>query len=33
MEFLPLMMVSVYCSLGVIWAWMRASAVYLLSEA
>ena len=32
MEFLPLMMVSVYCSLGVIWAWLRASALYLLSE-
>lgn len=32
MEFLPLMMVSVYCSIGVIWAWIRASALYLLSE-
>lgn len=33
MEFLPLMMVSVYCSIGVIWAWIRASALYVLSEA
>ncbi|KAJ9476567.1 Dolichyl pyrophosphate Glc1Man9GlcNAc2 alpha-1,3-glucosyltransferase [Pseudozyma hubeiensis] len=33
MEFLPLMMVSVYCSVGIIWAWMRASALYLSSEA
>ncbi|TKY90830.1 hypothetical protein EX895_000828 [Sporisorium graminicola] len=33
MEFLPLMMVSVYCSLGVIWAWLRASTLYLVSEA
>ena len=32
MEFLPLMMVSVYCSIGVIWAWIRASTLYLLSE-
>lgn len=32
MEFLPLMMVSVYCSIGVIWAWIRASALYLSSE-
>ncbi len=32
MEFLPLMMVSVYCSIGVIWAWLRASALYLLTE-
>ncbi|SPO21208.1 related to glucosyltransferase [Ustilago trichophora] len=32
MEFLPLMMVSVYCSVGVIWAWIRASALYVLSE-
>lgn len=32
MEFLPLMMVSVYCSLGVVWAWLRASALYLSSE-
>ena len=32
MEFLPLMMVSVYCSIGVIWAWLRASILYLSSE-
>ncbi|CBQ68017.1 related to glucosyltransferase [Sporisorium reilianum SRZ2] len=32
MEFLPLMMVSVYCSVGVIWAWLRASTLYLVSE-
>uniref|UniRef100_V5E8D0 Alpha-1,3-glucosyltransferase n=2 Tax=Kalmanozyma brasiliensis (strain GHG001) TaxID=1365824 RepID=V5E8D0_KALBG len=32
MEFLPLMMVSVYCSIGVIWAWLRASALYLFTE-
>ncbi|KAN0061945.1 glycosyl transferase [Thecaphora frezii] len=29
MEFLPLMMVSVYCSVGVVWAWLRASSLYL----
>jgi alpha-1,3-glucosyltransferase len=29
MEFLPLMLVSVYCSIGVVWCWLRASAIYL----
>ncbi|PWZ01402.1 hypothetical protein BCV70DRAFT_198832 [Testicularia cyperi] len=32
MEFLPLMMVSVYCSIGVVWAWIRASALYLSQD-
>ena len=32
MEFLPLMLVSVYCAVGVVWAWLRASAIYLARE-
>lgn len=32
MEFLPLMMISVYCSIGVIWCWLRFSFSYLLDE-
>lgn len=31
MEFLPLMMTSLYCSLGIIWAWLRLSWIYMSS--
>ncbi|SGY20657.1 BQ5605_C016g08115 [Microbotryum silenes-dioicae] len=29
MEFLPLMLTSLYCSVGIIWAWLRLSVIYL----
>lgn len=29
MEFLPLMLTSLYCALGIVWAWLRLSWVYL----
>ena len=29
MDFLPLMATSVYCSIGIIWAWLRLSYVYM----
>ena len=29
MEFLPLMMTSVYCALGLVWAFLRLSVLYL----
>lgn len=29
MEFLPLMMTSLYCALGIVWAWLRLSWVYM----
>lgn len=29
MEFLPLMLTSMYCSLGIIWAWLRLSWAYM----
>lgn len=29
MEFLPLMLTSVYCSVGLLWAFLRLSALYL----
>ncbi|SCV72210.1 BQ2448_4904 [Microbotryum intermedium] len=29
MEFLPLMLTSLYCSMGIIWAWLRLSVIYL----
>ncbi|EPQ26439.1 uncharacterized protein PFL1_06087 [Pseudozyma flocculosa PF-1] len=32
MEFLPLMLVSVYCAIGVVWAWLRASSLYLAQQ-
>ena len=28
-EFLPLMMTSVYCALGLVWAFIRLSTIYL----
>lgn len=31
MEFLPLMLTSLYCALGIVWAWLRLSWVYLTS--
>lgn len=32
MEFLPLMIISVYCALGVVWSWLRFSYAYLYDE-
>lgn len=29
MEFLPLMLTSVYCSIGLVWAFLRLSVLYL----
>ena len=29
MEFFPLMLTSLYCALGIVWAWLRLSWVYL----
>lgn len=29
MEFLPLMLISLYCAVGIVWAWLRLSWVYL----
>lgn len=29
MEFLPLMMTSVYCAVGLVWAFLRLSVIYL----
>ncbi|GAA5981147.1 hypothetical protein JCM21900_006609, partial [Sporobolomyces salmonicolor] len=31
MEFLPLMLTSVYCAVGIVWSWLRLSCGYLLS--
>ncbi|GAA5967822.1 hypothetical protein JCM11641_005778 [Rhodosporidiobolus odoratus] len=31
MEFLPLMMTSVYCAVGIVWSWLRLSCGFLLS--
>ncbi len=30
LEFLPLMLTSVYCALGIVWAWLRLSWAYLV---
>lgn len=32
MEFLPLMATSVYCSIGLIWAYLRLGVIYLFEE-
>jgi hypothetical protein len=29
MEFLPLMLISLYCAVGIVWAWLRLSYAYL----
>ena len=31
LEFLPLMLTSVYCAIGLVWAFIRLSAMYLTS--
>jgi len=31
-EFLPLMMTSVYCAVGLIWAFMRLSTLYITQQ-
>jgi alpha-1,3-glucosyltransferase len=30
LEFLPLMLTSVYCAVGIVWAWLRLSWAYLI---
>jgi hypothetical protein len=32
MEFLPLIFISIYCVMGIIWAWLRLSWSYLNVE-
>ena len=32
MEFLPLMATSVYCSIGLVWAYLRLGFIYLFEE-
>ena len=32
LEFLPLMLTSVYCAIGLVWAFVRLSVVYLASK-
>ena len=32
LEFLPLMLTSVYCAIGLVWAFVRLSVMYLASE-
>lgn len=29
-EFLPLMLTSLYCAVGIVWAWLRLSWAYLI---